>query len=221
MARIARIVAPDFPHHIVQRGNRRQQVFFIDKDYQDYLNLLKEYSGKCNVAIVVYCLMPNHIHLIAIPRQQKSLAKAIGETHRRYTCMVNLRNDWRGYLWQGRFSSYILDEPYLLSAARYILLNPVRAGLVKDAEDYKWSSIRHYLNRQKNPLVKDNILKDLIPDWNTFLDEKSNVVDIKLLRFHERTGRPLGTKSFIERLESKLNITLKKAKPGPKKEKNK
>ena len=149
MARIARIVAPDFPHHIVQRENRRQQVFFTDKDYQDYLNLLKEYTGKCNVAIVVYCLMPNHIHLIVIPKQEKSLAKAIAETHRRYTCMVNLRNNWRGYLWQGRFSSYVLDEPYLLTAARYILLNPVRAGLVRRAEDYKLSSIKQNPKQKK------------------------------------------------------------------------
>ena len=97
MPRIARIIAPHFPHHITQRGNRRQQVFFKDEDYNEYLRLLKFHSDKFNLSIVAYCLMPNHVHLIVIPGEKESIAKAIGETHRKYTRMINFRNNWRGY----------------------------------------------------------------------------------------------------------------------------
>ena len=152
MARIARVVAPGLPHHIIQRGNRRQKVFFKEGDYSQYLELLEDYSSKFNLDILAYCLMPNHIHLIATPHTGTGLAQAIGETHRNYTRFINFREKWRGYLWQGRFSSYVLDERYLLSATRYILLNPVKANLVKKPWDYKWSSARHHLKMGNTPL---------------------------------------------------------------------
>ena len=106
MARIARVVVPNLPHHIVQRGNRRQRVFFAEIDYEAYLSLAAEWCGKFGVEIWAYCLMPNHVHLIAVPSTEESLGKAIGEVHRRYTRMINFRKKWRGYLWQGRFASY-------------------------------------------------------------------------------------------------------------------
>ena len=136
MARLARVVAPGYPHHITQRGNRRQQTFFSDEDYQTYIDLMAEWCAHFNVEIWSYCLMPNHTHLIAVPATSQGLASAIGEAHRRYARMVNFREGWRGYFWQGRFASFILDEHHLLAAARYIEQNPVRAGLVKRAEEY-------------------------------------------------------------------------------------
>ncbi|MGA1842524.1 MAG: transposase, partial [bacterium] len=181
MPRIARIIAPHFPHHITQRGNRRQQVFFKDEDYNEYLRLLKFHGDKFNLSIVAYCLMPNHVHLIVIPEEKESIAKAIGETHRKYTRMINFRNNWSGYLWQGRFSSYILDERYLLSATRYALLNPVRAKMVKTPQSYRWSSVRHHLGLEKSQIVNDSIFKETIVDWNEFLTEVSDERDIKLL----------------------------------------
>ena len=109
MARIARVVAPGLPHHITQRGNRRQQTFFSDDDYRAYLALMADWCRRCDVRIWAYCLMPNHVHIIATPRAADGLRRAIGETHRRYTRRVNFREGWRGYLWQGRFSSVVLD----------------------------------------------------------------------------------------------------------------
>lgn len=220
MPRIARIIAPHFPHHITQRGNRRQQVFFKDEDYNEYLRLLKFHGDKFNLSIVAYCLMPNHVHLIVIPEEKESIAKAIGETHRKYTRMINFRNNWSGYLWQGRFSSYILDERYLLSATRYALLNPVRAKMVKTPQSYRWSSVRHHLGLEKSQIVNDSIFKETIVDWNEFLTEVSDERDIKLLKLHSSTGRPLGEKTFIGKLENLLGINLKKKKPGPKEKKN-
>ena len=217
MARIARVVAHGLPHHIIQRGNRRQQVFFHEGDYREYLRLLATYSQRFNVDILAYCLMPNHVHLIAIPREDGELAKAIGETHRNYTRFINFRENWRGYLWQGRFSSYVLDERYLLAATRYVLLNPVRAKLAENPWDYRWSSANHHLRVNISSLVNDNYLQELIKNWKDVLAAPLDGEDVNLIQLHERTGRPLGDSSFIEGLESSLHRDIKKKRAGRKK----
>src|SRR5665213_1418910 len=99
MARIARVVAAGVPHHVTQRGNRRQQTFFSDSDYDTYRSLLADGCRKANVAVWAYCFMPNHVHLILVPRDEDGLRAALGETHRRYSREVNFREGWRGYLW--------------------------------------------------------------------------------------------------------------------------
>jgi len=217
MPRIARVIVPGFPHHIIQRGNRRQKVFFNETDYSEYLKLLSNYSQRFKVDILAYCLMPNHVHLIATPHQDGSLAQAIGETHRNYTRFINFRENWRGYLWQGRFSSYILDERYLLAATRYILLNPVKAKITKNPWDYTWSSAKHHIMKTNNSLLKNSLLRELINDWKDFLNITPSNEDIRLFQLHERTGRPLGDTAFIEKLESLLKRNLKKKRAGRKK----
>ena len=128
MARLARVVLPGYPHHITQRGNRRQDVFFTDRDYEHYLELLQQWCGQECIEIWAYCLMTNHVHLIVQPKKKSNLGKAIGEAHRRYTRIINFREHWKGYLWQGRFASYPMDENWLLRAAAYVELNPVKAA---------------------------------------------------------------------------------------------
>ncbi|HEX2952713.1 MAG TPA: transposase [Bacillota bacterium] len=217
MARVARVVIPNIPHHIVQRGNRRQTTFFCDDDYIAYLELMRQWSSMCNVAIWAYCLMPNHVHLIAVPASEDGLRRAIGETHRRYTRRINFRERWRGHLWQYRFASYPMDETYLLMAARYIELNPVRAGLVSQAEDYRWSSAAaHVLKRPDLFIQPCPIFEDAVADWRQFLSEGVEESAQKLLERHEHTGRPLGDESFLVRLEKLLNRSLQKQRPGPK-----
>jgi putative transposase len=215
MARLARVVAPGVPHHITQRGNRRQQTFFSDDDYRLYLDLMAEWCAHYGVAIWAYCLMPNHVHLIAVPDSEAALGLAIGEAHRRYSRHVNFREDWRGHLWQGRFASFPMDERYLLAAARYVELNPLRAGLVKHPKDYAWSSARAHLQGGDDGLVKAAALLDIVPDWASFLDGGLTGDDRNAIRQHERTGRPLGGEGFVGRLEGLLDRTLKKKKPGP------
>lgn len=134
MPRIARIVAPGYPHHITQRGNRRQTTFFSNDDYEAYIDLMGAWCSEYGVEIWAYCLMPNHVHLVAVPKEKDSLNRAIGEAHRRYTRMVNFREGWRGHLWQGRFASYVMDEKYLLACVRYVENNPVRAKLSDQAD---------------------------------------------------------------------------------------
>lgn len=216
MPRIARVVAVNYPHHVIQRGNRRQKVFFQGEDYKEYLALLQEYSKRFKLKALAYCLMPNHVHLIVTPKEQNSLTYAIAETHRNYTRYINFREKWRGYLWQGRFISYILDEVYLLAAVRYILLNPVKTGIVKKAWDYKWSSAKYYLNKENDNLIEGKLLNDLISNWRDFLSVEVSQEEAELIKTHEKTGRPLGSNNFIEKLEKLLNRELKRKKPGPK-----
>jgi putative transposase len=216
MARLARLVIPDLPHHITQRGNRRQPTFFGDDDYEAYLELMAEWCREQGVEIWSYCLMPNHVHLIAVPRSQDGLARAIGEAHRRYTRRINFRENWRGYLWQGRFASFVMDEPYLLAAARYVELNPVRAGLVKHPRQWPWSSARAHLKGRDDRLVRVAPLLAMVGDWKAFLRSAMPEEQLRALREHGRTGRPLGSSAFVGRLEKLAGRTLKPQKPGPK-----
>jgi REP-associated tyrosine transposase len=217
MVRIARVVAPGVPHHVTQRGNRRQQTFFNDEDYQAYLELMSEWCAKHKVQIWAYCLMPNHVHLIAVPETKDGLNLAIGEAHRRYTRRINFREGWRGHLWQGRFSSFILDQNYLLACTRYVELNPVRAGMVASPEAWRWSSAGAHAKRKDDTLVHTKPLLAMINSpWGEFLSVDAHESEMALLRKHERTGRPIGDRAFIERLERMLDRCLKPKKPCPK-----
>jgi len=218
MARIARAVAPGIPHHVTQRGNRRQQTFFNDEDYQTYLELMSEWCMKYHVEAWAYCLMPNHVHLILVPETKDGLNLAVGETHRRYTRRINFREGWRGHLWQGRFSSFIMDERYLLACVRYVELNPVRAGLVKKPYDWPWSSARPHINGNDDILIKTKPLLNIVnKTWEGLLSTDAKDHEQELFRKHERTGRPLGDDSFIETMGLILGRNLKPQKPGPKK----
>jgi len=219
MARIARVIAAGYPHHVTQRGNRRQQTFFNDEDYAVYLELLSEWTRKHNVAVWAYCLMPNHVHLIAVPETQDGLARAIGEAHRRYTRRINFREGWRGHLWQERFASFPMDEKHLLAAVRYVEMNPVAAGLVDDPEKYRWSSARAHVEGKEDRLVEVAPLIELVGNWRDYL-RLSDESEIQSLHLHEKTGRPLGGATFIKTLENQLERLLSPQKRGPKKQGN-
>jgi putative transposase len=216
MARLARVVAAGLPHHVTQRGNRRQPVFFGDDDYAIYRTLLAEGCRAAGVAVWAYCLMPNHVHLVLVPSDAGGLRAALANAHRRYTRQVNLREGWRGFLWQGRFASFPMDEPNLLACARYVELNPVRAGLVSKARDWRWSSARAHLAGRDDGVVAVRPLLALVPDWAGFLDGGLSADEREAIRAGERTGRPLGAPRFLARLEKRLKRPLARRKPGPK-----
>jgi len=216
MSRIARVVIPDVPHHIVQRGNRRQKVFFSDQDRQFYVRLLKKYGDEAGITYWAYCLMGNHVHLVAVPKSPESFTKGLGAAHWKYTLSINIREGWRGYLWQGRFFSCPLDGRYLMAAMRYVECNPVRAGLVTRAEDYPWSSAHAHVFKQKDPLIKNCALQDEIRDWAGFLSTILPEYETNNLRKSTMTGRPAGDQNFIERLERITGRVLKEMKRGPK-----
>ena len=153
MARLARTVVAGLPHHVTQRGNRREAIFFEDGDQEIYRDLLAEQTRKAGVEVWAYCLMPNHVHLILTPTRADGLGLAVGEAHRRYTNFINARGRWTGHLFQSRFASVAMDELHLLAAVSYVSLNPVRAGLVGYAADWAWSSVRAHLAGKDDGLV--------------------------------------------------------------------
>jgi putative transposase len=216
MARMARAVAPGVAHHVTQRGNRRQKVFFEESDYALYKSLLAEGCKAAGVAVWAYCLMPNHVHIIMVPSDRDGLRAALGETHRRYSRIVNARQGWSGYLWQGRFASFAMDEPHLVACARYVEQNPVRARLVQQARAWRWSSARAHLSGRDDELVRVKPLLDAVGDWRAFLGEKLGGEELAAIRAGERTGRPKGSPSFIKQIERRLGRVLAKQKPGPK-----
>ena len=140
MPRPKRIIMPGIPHHVTQRGTRRQKTFFSQKDYSFYLNLLFKYSSKYDLKILAYCLMPNHIHIVAIPSSEKCLSFVFARTHQIYAQYINKREGWQGHLWQERFFSVPLGDDHLNRCINYVHLNPVKAGLVETSQCYRWSS---------------------------------------------------------------------------------
>jgi len=216
MSRIARVVVPGVPHHVTQSGNRRMDVFFSDKDRQVYLDLLREFGDKHGVTYWGYCLMSNHVHLIAVPKTQDSLAKSIGLAHKAYTRLINFREDWRGYLWQGRFFSCPLDEARAQQALRYVELSPVRAGLAARAEDWPWSSARGHVTGRADGLTQRPPFLDDGKAWRATLAAGTPDEEADTLRRYLQTGRPLGTPAFVEQVEDLLGRLLRRRKPGPK-----
>lgn len=217
MARMSRIIVPNYPHHVIQRGNRRQQVFFCDDDRIEYLRLIEKYSKLEDVKIWAYCLMENHVHFVAEPSSEKSLASCFAEANKRYSRGVNFSKGWRGYLWQGRFISYLMDELHTYSAIRYIEQNPVRAGVIDKAHNYKWSSAKAHVCKLDDSILStpEWILK-MVGDWEKYLELTEREEVIQLLKKHARTGRPVGSRIFIDQLEKLTGRCLRKQKPGPK-----
>lgn len=221
MARMARVVVPGVPHHVTQRGVRRNDVFFNDGDYELYMSLLSEYCGKSGTEIWAYCLMTNHVHLVMVPNSTDGLRASLGEAHRRYTQFINQREKCRGHLWQERFHSFPMDEHYLLSAVRYVELNPIHAGMVKLPEDYQWSSARAHLSGRDDPLVKVGPMLDRVANWQAYLDSDLDDATIEILRKHTKTGRPLGDESFVDKLERNAGRILRPLKQGRRKQSDK
>lgn len=216
MARLSRVVAVGLPHHIVQRGNRRQDVFFGENDRDAYIEYMQKACEEHGVKIWAWCLMTNHVHFIAVPEKEESLCKCFADVHVRYTRRINFRKKWRGHLWQGRFGSSPLDERYLLAVARYIERNPVRAGLVKMPWRYKWSSAGYHVGESNlDSLVNgDELLQELAGDWKEYLRERDDEGDLAAIRREEASGRPIGNAAFVGKLEKKLERVLKRGVPG-------
>jgi putative transposase len=215
MARISRVGASGYPHHITQRGVRSIPIFQTESDRRAYLDFMSQELNRFGVGVLARCLMTNHTHLIVVPNDAAVLARAIGEAHRRYTRMKNFSDGVRGYLFQGRFGSCVLDERHLLASARYVELNPVNSGVVKEAMDYPWSSARFHLGvSQSDALVKDKSLLGLVQNWAEYLNARDEPsIQTTLLR-GIRTGRPTGSDQFVNLIEKITGRDLRMRQAG-------
>jgi putative transposase len=207
MPRLARAIAVGCAHHITQRGNNREDVFFVEDDRQVYLQTLAEEAAKYRLELLGYCLMTNHVHLVAIPHAEDSLAKGIGRTHFRYSQYINRFHSRSGHLWQGRFYSCALDGRHLWLAMKYVELNPVRARLCRRAWRYAWSSAAaHTDGGGRSELLNlawwyEQMTAEA---WRKELAEGLTDEEVARIRLRTHTGRPLGSDAFLSKLETLL-----------------
>ena len=212
MPRLARIVIPGVPHHVVQRGNNLQDVFFVDDDRRFYLNALKDRCDLCGVDILGYCLMSNHIHLLLRPEEENGLGRALGPAHHRFTQYINASHGRVGHLWQGRYFSCALDERHFWRALRYVEQNPVRAGLVDMPWQYAWSSAWAHVKGYdpEHVLNMEWFDRDMTPtDWRQALRERIEGDELKRLRKRWERGWPLAEEAWLTRMEGVLGQPLR------------
>jgi putative transposase len=211
MPRLARIVVPDCPHHVTQRGNNRQDIFFVRDDYTTYLQILREQAGRFGLTIDGYCLMTNHVHLIVTPASQSALAQAIGRTHWCYSQYVNRLHRRSGHLWQSRFYSCPLDDDHFWTAMAYVERNPVRAGILRKACRYEHSSaVAHVTGQDERGLVDLRSWRERRPPaWAEVLDEPQDPQTVTVVRCHLFRGRPLGSDSWLSKIEAKMGRRLR------------
>jgi putative transposase len=218
MARLSRITVPDLPHHVTQRGNRRQEVFSEDGDYALYRDLLAERCAANQVVCAAYCLMPNHVHLVLIPKTAEGLSRAVGETHRRFSAYVNARARVTGHVFQGRFHSAAMDEPHFLNAIRYLAFNPVQAGLANRPAAWPWSSVSAHVRGKDDALVKVAPVLELVADVKDLFKRQRDVEpEAFALETKSMIGRPLGDAAFLASVATRLGRDVAAQKRGRKK----
>ena len=217
MPRMARAVIPGVAHHLTQRGVNRQDVFFSDTNREVYLRLAAWCLSEFRVRPLAYCLMTNHVHWVVVPSSAQDLARAFGILHGRFAQHMNTALGRNGHFWQNRFFSCALDEPHMWTAMRYVERNPVRAGLVQQADHWKWSSAAPRLRSAHSPVPLDFAPwreRFSSEQWHSALLAESVTEADQRLRASTYTGRPIGTEAFVQHAESVLNRPLKPRKGG-------
>jgi putative transposase len=208
MARLARSTLIGYPHHVIQRGYRDQPVFEADADYRRYLDWLLEYTSRYEVDIWAYCLMPNHVHFICVPKADGALARTFNAMHMRYAHYFNGKRAVSGQLWRARFMSCVLDEPSVHEEIRFVETNPVRAGIVSLAGSYPWSSARSHVTGEPDPVLTDGPFLPRATDWAAYLSSGGDEAVLRRVRERLKTGRPAGDTNFVRGLEEKLGRRL-------------
>jgi putative transposase len=215
MPRRARIVVPGCAHHVTQRGNHQADVFHDDEDRYRYMDLLEEHSSKHDLLIWSYSLMTNHIHTIVVPPTNTSMAEVFRNAHSAYGRWFQKKYGLNGHLWQGRFYSCVLSESHLWRAVRYVERNPVRAGIVKRAEDYRWSSARSHVFGTRDPLLDPKMpLVGVVGNWSDWLSSEDIDSELKAIRKATAKDFPFGEGAFVENLEAELGRRLRPNKVG-------
>ena len=159
MGRLGRFFVPGQPQHVIQRGANRWAIFFRDADYRFYHRCLGEAAAAYGLAVHAYVLMLNHVHLVVTPADERSIAGTLQSLGRRYVGTINAQHQRSGTLWEGRHRATLIDgEAHLLACCRYVELNPVRAGMVKEPGRYALSSYHHNALGEADPLITEHSL---------------------------------------------------------------
>jgi putative transposase len=212
MPREPRVVAVGAPHHITQRGNARQDVFLSDSIRRAYLRLLGLHAAACRLRILAYCLMTNHVHIVAIPDADTSMANTLRHAHGRFSQYWNTERNRIGHLWQNRYYSCPVEESAAGRVIAYVENNPVRAGLVDRAEDFEWSSARaHSAQADFGEMLDRDWWQPRwsAAEWRAILENRmAGAKELRSIREATYTGRPFGSAQFVAGLEQSLGRRL-------------
>lgn len=220
MARLPRLVIPQQPHHIIQRGNDRQLIFRDAGDYGFFLGWLHESAKQFNVAIHAYVLMSNHLHLLASPAVNIGLGRMMQWVGRHYVPYFNHKYERSGTLWQGRYKTAVIDsERYFLTCSRYIELNPVRAGMVHNPAEYAWSSYQHHIGLRTDPLITDHPLYWALGNtpfereaaYKALAEQALTPSELDVMRKSATNGWAIGSEKFQAQLEK---VAERRVTPG-------
>jgi putative transposase len=207
MPRRSRCVLPGVACHITQRGVDRRATFSDDGDRRTYLRLLQENLAESETRLLGFCLMTNHVHLIAVPERQDSLSILLRRVHGRYAQYYNVRAGRTGHLWQNRFFACVLEASHLWTALAYVERNPVRAAMVSLAEDYPWSSARAHLTGEDPGGLLDMEWwrREAPPHWRDILNgPRFRTDDEAELRACTYAGRPYGSRTFLSEMSARF-----------------
>lgn len=217
MPRLGRIAVVNVAHHVTQRGNAQQFILANDDERKVYLSLLHKYVELCELPLLGYCLMSNHVHLLVVPRKSDSLARALKQTHGRYASYWNATHRSSGHVWQGRFYSCPLDESHLWIALRYMELNPVRAAMVSRPQLWPWSSAAVHCGDSEELTGLELSARNRRwskQSWKEYLATGETQEEIAAIRQCTHSGRPLGAESFVRSLEDATQRRLSPQKGG-------
>ena len=220
MPRIGRVVAPNMPHHVVQRGHNRNTVFVDDDDYSYYLDTLGNWSRQLQVKVYAWCLMTNHVHLLLDPGDDiKNIGLLMKRLAGRQTRFVNKQENRTGSLWDGRYKMSIVDsDEYFLQCCRYIELNPVKAKMVKRPADYRWSSYRE--NAGLSPSVTvgrhgfTNLCDISFEGYQEYVAENTPSSEAEFISQRLESNRLTGGSRFVKEIERRTGIRLEYKRPG-------
>jgi putative transposase len=212
MPRDARVVIAGRGHHVVQRGNNHEDVFFVDADREVYLEYLRDAGERFGLKVEGYCLMTNHVHLVVTPQQETSLAGALKRANQLYAQYVNHLHGRSGHLWQDRFFSCPLDLAHFWRALAYVERNPVRAHLCRKAWRWRWSSAAAHCGGEDPSGLLDmaSWKHDMdVTQWRQDLERFEDDRWVTSLRLSTSRGRPLGSDAFVAKLETLLGRRLR------------
>jgi len=213
MPRSARLVIPGLPHHVVHRANRGKALFFTNQDRRRYLDLLAGYAASHRLRIWAYCLMPDHVHLVAVPEEAGSLAAALIPLQTQYSRHIHQTRKKVGILWRGRYGSCPMDEPHTWEAVRYIERNPLRAGIIVRPDRYPWSSACGHTGLRKDPLLSGALeSRGIVKNWVEWLRAGEDAALVETIRASTRTGRAAGDEAFVARIEKLTGRSLRQEK---------
>ena len=217
MPRLPRIVIPEFPHHLTQRGNRKSEVFIDTMDRNFFLSLVEEHTKDNGIEVSSYCLMENHFHLIVHPETKLGLSKGMHRIDGVYAQYFNQKYQFTGHLWQDRFFACVLDNSHFWNAIRYVEQNPVRAGIVSRAEAYKWSSAPAHCGLRRDPLLsKIPLAATHIDHWSAWLAEGLPEEEHRRIRRATKKRSPICFGEIQSRVGAVARSLLPPRKPGPK-----